>query len=378
MPASTTLPDVRRSAGRRGSRGLFLSARPGPAPSIPAIGLGTFASDRFPLEAVGEAVKGAIEVGYRHIDCAAVYLNEAIIGEALAGCHACGTAAGGSLDHLQALERQARGEGRDSRLRAVAQGPGARLPGPYLVHWPFPNAHAPGVDVSSRDPHARPYVHEEFMATWRQMEALVSRGLVRHIGTSNMSIAKLKLLLRDAAVKPACNEMELHPHFQQPELFKFVTGQRHRAHRIQPNRITDQAGSGQDPSRHCRHRRPGRPCASPAAERASRRSSVSSGPCNGDRFLSRSRFTERVSRQSEGRRLRAPDRGRDGRAGHHRQELPADQRAGFLWPEARARGRICGISTARSRGLTRHCASLTVQLAWIRPEAPGHSCDWRP
>jgi diketogulonate reductase-like aldo/keto reductase len=92
----------------------------------------------------------------------------------------------------------------------------------YLMHWPFPNAHAPGVDVNSRDPHARPYIHEEFMRTWRQLESLVARGLVRHIGTSNMSIAKLKLLLRDAEVRPACNEMELHPHFQQPDLFKFV------------------------------------------------------------------------------------------------------------------------------------------------------------
>jgi len=48
---------------------------------------------------------------------------------------------------------------------------------------------------------------------------------VKHIGTSNMTIPKLKLLLRDARIKPACNEMELHPHFQQPELFHFVQDQ---------------------------------------------------------------------------------------------------------------------------------------------------------
>jgi alcohol dehydrogenase (NADP+) len=54
------------------------------------------------------------------------------------------------------------------------------------------------------------------------MEELVSRGMVRHIGTSNMTVPKLKLLLRDAEIKPACNEMELHPHFQQGELFRFV------------------------------------------------------------------------------------------------------------------------------------------------------------
>jgi len=60
------------------------------------------------------------------------------------------------------------------------------------------------------------------MKTWRQMEALVDLGLVRHIGTSNMTIPKLTLLLRDARIRPAVNEMELHPHFQQPELFEFV------------------------------------------------------------------------------------------------------------------------------------------------------------
>jgi len=61
------------------------------------------------------------------------------------------------------------------------------------------------------------------------MEELVELGLVRHIGTSNMTIPKLKLVLRDARIRPAVNEMELHPHFQQPELFKFVV-----EHNVQP------------------------------------------------------------------------------------------------------------------------------------------------
>jgi alcohol dehydrogenase (NADP+) len=95
----------------------------------------------------------------------------------------------------------------------------------YLVHWPFPNYHPPGCDVSSRSDDARPYLHERYLATWRQMERLVELGLVRHIGTSNMTIPKLQLLLRAAAIRPAVNEMELHPHFQQPELFDFVRGQ---------------------------------------------------------------------------------------------------------------------------------------------------------
>jgi diketogulonate reductase-like aldo/keto reductase len=54
------------------------------------------------------------------------------------------------------------------------------------------------------------------------MEELVDRGLVRHIGTSNMTIPKIELLLRDAKIKPVANEMELHPHFQQPQFFNYL------------------------------------------------------------------------------------------------------------------------------------------------------------
>lgn len=60
------------------------------------------------------------------------------------------------------------------------------------------------------------------MDAWGQMEDLLGRGLVRHIGTSNMTIPKLRLLLRDARIRPAANEMEMHSYFQQPELFRYV------------------------------------------------------------------------------------------------------------------------------------------------------------
>ena len=57
------------------------------------------------------------------------------------------------------------------------------------------------------------------------MEKWVDVGLARHIGTSNMTRPKLELLLRDADIKPAVTEMELHPHFQQQDLFEFVQSQ---------------------------------------------------------------------------------------------------------------------------------------------------------
>ncbi len=189
---------------------------------IPAIGLGTFGSDKYSAQEVGEAVRGALRIGYRHIDCAAVYGNELVIGSVLHDALAEGlkreeiwiTSKLWNDKHAEADVIPAFEKSRtELRLDYLDL---------YLIHWPFPNHHAPGVDVNSRDPHAKPYIHEEFMKTWRQLETLVDRGLVRHIGTSNMTIAKLKLLLRDARIKPACNEMELHPHFQQEELFDFV------------------------------------------------------------------------------------------------------------------------------------------------------------
>lgn len=188
---------------------------------IPAVGIGTFGSDRFSGEEVAAAVLGAISVGYRHIDCAAVYGNEHLIGGSLQKAIAGGIKRE-ELFITSKVWNNMHGDGdvllsvaktlRDLRLDYLDM---------FLVHWPFPNHHAHGVSVDSRDPNAVPYIHENYMKTWRQMERLVDMGLVKAIGTSNVSIAKLKLILRDARIKPAVNEMELHPHFQQPELFKF-------------------------------------------------------------------------------------------------------------------------------------------------------------
>ena len=197
-------------------------ARYTPARKFPAIGLGTFGSDRFSGEAIAEAVKGAIAVGYRHVDCASVYGNEHLIGPALQEVMAAGLKRE-ELWITSKVWNDMHGDG-DVLLSCAKTLKDLKLDylDLYLIHWPFPNYHAPGVSVDSRDPHAVPYIHERYMKTWRQMERLVDAGLVRHIGTSNMTIPKMKLLLRDARIKPACNEMELHPHFQQPELFQFV------------------------------------------------------------------------------------------------------------------------------------------------------------
>jgi diketogulonate reductase-like aldo/keto reductase len=189
---------------------------------IPVIGLGTFGSDHVTAEEVANAVREGILLGYRHIDCASVYKNEHAIGPVLNDLIENGLKRE-DLWITSKVWNDMHGEGQviESCKKTLGDLQLDYLD-LYLVHWPFPNHHAPGVDVDSRDPHAVPYIHENFMKTWAQMEQLVEMGLVRNIGTSNMTIPKLKLLLRDVNIKPACNEMELHPHFQQPELFDFV------------------------------------------------------------------------------------------------------------------------------------------------------------
>ena len=190
--------------------------------TMPAVGLGTFGSDHVTPAQVAEAVKGAATVGYRHFDCASVYGNESAVGASLEAI----VQGGIKREELWVTSKLWNDKhGEDDVIASCKQSlADLRLKylDLYLVHWPFPNFHAPECDVSSRSPDAKPYIHESYMKTWRKMEELVDLGLVRHIGTSNMTIPKLKMVLRDARIKPAVNEMELHPHFQQPELFRFV------------------------------------------------------------------------------------------------------------------------------------------------------------
>lgn len=190
--------------------------------AVPSIGLGTFGSDNYTPEQVAEAVLGAAAVGYRHFDCASVYGNEDAVGRSLAQILGAGVARE-ELWVTSKVWNDRHGEGQVlESCRKSLEDLQLDYLDLYLVHWPLPNSHGKGVDVSSRDPHAKPYIHEAYMKTWRQMEELVDLGLVRHIGTSNMTIPKLDLVLRDARIRPAANEMELHPHFQQPELFRYV------------------------------------------------------------------------------------------------------------------------------------------------------------
>lgn len=189
---------------------------------MPGIGLGTFGSDKYGPEEISAAVHGALRVGYRLIDCAACYGNEARIGPVFEEAFRDGL----SRDELFVISKVWNDAHRYANVIASCKKSLKDLHldyfDGYLVHWPFPNYHAPGCDGDVRNPDSRPYIHEEFMETWSAMEQLVKDGLVRNPGVSNVTIPKLKLILRDAHIRPVLNEMELHPSFQQGELFQFT------------------------------------------------------------------------------------------------------------------------------------------------------------
>ncbi len=202
---------------------LVPKARLASGAEIPVIGLGTFGSDHVSGEQVADAVLGAAAVGYRHFDCASVYGNEHRIGPALQQIMAGGVPRENLWVTSKLWNDKHSEEDVIPSCRQSLEDLQLDYLDLYLIHWPFPNFHPPHCDVTSRSPAAKPYIHENYMRTWRQLEKLVELGLVRHIGTSNMTIPKLELLLRDAAIRPVVNEMELHPHMQQPELFRYVT-----------------------------------------------------------------------------------------------------------------------------------------------------------
>lgn len=189
---------------------------------IPALGVGTFGSDRYSPTQVARGVQTALEIGYRLIDCAAVYGNENMVGRELAS----GFSGGLRRDQAFIMSKVWNDHHAPDRVRASVEQSLTDLGLDFLdacfIHWPFPNAHARGADVNERDPDARPYIHAEFMRTWQALEELVDEGLVRHPGLSNVTVAKLKLILPECRILPSLTELEHHPTLQQGELVQHL------------------------------------------------------------------------------------------------------------------------------------------------------------
>ncbi|MBQ4564231.1 MAG: aldo/keto reductase [Lachnospiraceae bacterium] len=195
---------------------------------IPCVGMGTFGSDRFTAEQVSNAVAGAIRCGYRMFDCAACYENEDQIGQVFKDAFDEGVVERKELIIMTKVWNDMHERVEESCRQSIAD-----LQCDYIdiffIHWPFPNYHAPGCDVDSRNPNSQPFSVEEFINTYRQCEALVEKGLIRYIGISNMTIPKLEAVLPLMKIMPVVCEMELHVCFQQQELYDYLV-----AHQIQP------------------------------------------------------------------------------------------------------------------------------------------------
>ena len=188
---------------------------------IPCIGMGTFGSDRVTPDEVAQAVAGGIRVGYRLFDCAACYGNEDKIGVEFRRAFDEGVVKREELFIMSKVWNDMHRHVAESCKKSIAD-----LQCDYLdmlfIHWPFPNYHAPFCDVDSRNPDSKPFSVAEFVDTYRQIEALVDQGLVRHIGISNLTIPKLNAVLDKLRIKPAACESELHPCFQQQDLFDYL------------------------------------------------------------------------------------------------------------------------------------------------------------
>jgi diketogulonate reductase-like aldo/keto reductase len=184
--------------------------------SIPALGFGTSLSDNTKTV---NAVKAAVEVGFRHLDAAERYRNEAQVGEALKALFAAGTV---RREDLFLTTKLWNNNHRPERVRPALQASLDRLGVDavdlYLVHTPF--AFAPGDDQDPRDPHGA-IVYDDGVTleeTWAAMESLVDEGLARAIGLSDIDAEGTREIVETARIKPAVVEVESHPYHPQWEL----------------------------------------------------------------------------------------------------------------------------------------------------------------
>jgi diketogulonate reductase-like aldo/keto reductase len=188
---------------------------------IPALGFGTSLSDN---RKTRDAVKTAVEVGFRHLDAAERYRNEAQVGAALKELFADGTV---RREDLFVTTKLWNNNHRPERVKPALQASLDRLGldavDLYLVHTPF--AFQPGDDQDPRHPHGA-VIYDEGVTleeTWSAMEALVDEGLSRAVGLSDIDAERAREIIDTARIKPAVVEVESHPYHPQWELHELCS-----------------------------------------------------------------------------------------------------------------------------------------------------------
>jgi 2,5-diketo-D-gluconate reductase A len=157
---------------------------------IPQLGFGVF---QVPPKETEVAVAQALAAGYRHIDTAAAYRNEAAAGEAI---HASGI----DREQIFLTTKCWNDDQGYERAKRACKASLERLElshlDLYLIHWPVP-------------------AHDLYVETWEALIELQSEGLVRSIGVSNFQPAHLERLITETGHTPSVNQVELHPYLQQ-------------------------------------------------------------------------------------------------------------------------------------------------------------------
>ncbi|MFY0686680.1 MAG: aldo/keto reductase [Cyclobacteriaceae bacterium] len=187
---------------------------------MPILGLGTWKSD--PGE-VYQAVKTAIDLGYRHIDCAFIYGNENEVGEAVNDSIREGKVKRSDLWITSKLWNSYHAK-EDVRpgIEATLQLLKLDYLDLYLMHWPV--ALKSRITYPTAGSDFVPLEQFPLIDTWIEMIKLQESGLTKHIGVSNFSISKIKSLTDLSGVKPEMNQCERHPYFQQQTLIEYCKG----------------------------------------------------------------------------------------------------------------------------------------------------------
>lgn len=197
------------------------------ATSIPAVGLGTW---KIPGDVLPSLVPQAVEMGYRHFDCACDYGNEDAVGAGIAAAIEKGLCGRDDLwitsklwntyhrpEHVRrACERTLRDLGLDELDLYLIHFPISLAFVPFETRYPPGWFHDPDAERPAMKPDPVPYLE-----TWGAMEDLVDAGLVKNIGVSNVTISLLREVLTSCRIRPIAQQVEMHPYLTQPRMLRY-------------------------------------------------------------------------------------------------------------------------------------------------------------